>query len=74
MTNDHMGKVRSRGYWRVVIRPAAFVEGRVANILDLPKILATCAVRLRGWDYPHINERSEQVGADWVSQGVDWEN
>ena len=74
MTKSHIEKVRSRGYWRVVIRPATFNEKRVDNILDLQRILESCAVRLRGWDFPHVDQKTEpEIGQDSVSQNIDIE-
>lgn len=69
-----MDKILSRGYWRVLIRPGVFEEKRVPNILDLRKILQSCSVTLRGWDYPHMDGQSTpEVAEDWVGQGIDWE-
>ena len=73
MSDAHIDKIRSRGYWRVVISPSTFVDQRVPNILDLPRILQSCAVSLRGWDYPNIDSRAPDIGEDWVGQGIDWE-
>ena len=74
MTESHIEKVRLRGHWRVVVRPTTFDEFRVENILNLPKILESCAVQLRGWDFPHIDHQTAPaIGTDSVSQNIDWE-
>jgi hypothetical protein len=70
-----LNKIRARGYWRVVIRPEAFQEKRIAQYSDLLPIIERNSVQLRGWDYPHVDRkgRSSQ-GADWVGQECDWES
>ena len=50
-----LNKIRSRGYWRVVIRPTTFQEHRVPRYADLFPIIEKNSVQLRGWDYPHID-------------------
>ena len=65
-------KIRTRGYWRVVIRPGAFEEKRIPNYSDLFQIVEKNSVRLRGWDYPHVDyHRQPQCGTDWVGQEYD---
>lgn len=72
--NGTAEKIRSRGYWEVTFRASEYREVRVENILALPEIIATKAVELRGWDFPHIDTRNEpQVGSNYVEQTVDWE-
>lgn len=70
--SDLLTKVRSRGYWQIAIRPLAFEPRRVPDILDLEPILTKCVVRLRGWDFPHIDWRTRtQVDIDWIGQESD---
>jgi hypothetical protein len=67
-----LGKIRTRGYWRVVIRPGVFEEKRIPNYSDLFQILTKNSVRLRGWDYPHVDyHRQPQCGTDWIGQEYD---
>lgn len=74
MNQPHINKLRSRGHWRVVIRPANFIKERIPEILDLQPILEKVAVSLRGWDFPHIDHKSSpKIGDDWVEQAIDWE-
>jgi len=71
-----VAKIRSMGYWRVVIRPpeSEYQKDRVANILDLPRIIERSKVSLRGWDFPHIDRQSEiAIGSTFVDQAIDWE-
>lgn len=65
-------KIRSRGYWKVVIRPTAFEERRIPQQADLYPIVRDNSVQLRGWDYPHVDHSSPpQRGDDWVGQEYD---
>jgi hypothetical protein len=65
--------IRSRGYWRVVIRPGSFVERRVSNISALYPLLQNISVQFRGWDFPHLDTRNEpHIDSDWVGQETDW--
>jgi hypothetical protein len=68
-------KLRTRGYLRVVIRPTSFEENRIPNYSDLFPIVEKNSVRLRGWDYPHIDYKSQPMtGADWVGQEFERED
>ena len=68
-------KIRTRGYWRVVIRPTTFRENQIPNCSDLFPIIEKNSVRLRGWDYPHVDHRNQpKIGADWVGQESEWED
>jgi hypothetical protein len=63
-------KIRSRGYWDVVIRPGDFTEGRVPYG-ELEQIITRSAVRLRGWPVPFVTHSEIIRGDDWLGQDVD---
>lgn len=68
-----LAKIRSRGHWRVIIRPSRFVKDRVPRLAELEQIVPQCSVNSRGWDFPHINAHSPiQRGLEWVEQSTDW--
>lgn len=70
-----LDKIRSRGYWEVVIRPSVFLEKRVRDISDLSSIIEKSFVSLRGWDFPHINQRERyHIDLDWIGQEFEWEH
>lgn len=72
--SELLEKIRSRGYWRVVIRPGNFVEKRVSNISTLYPLLQKISVQLRGWDFPHLDPRTPPItDVDWVGQESEWE-
>jgi hypothetical protein len=70
-----LDRIRTRGYWRVVIRPTSFDEHHVPTGTDLFPIVEKNSVRLRGWDYPHVDRRSDPLrGPNWVGQECDWDD
>ncbi len=69
--SELLTKIKSRGYWRVVIRPTTFVEDRVPNLYVLQRILEKTSVQLKGWNFPHIDGfRELDQGPDWVGQEI----
>jgi len=71
--SDMLERLRSRGYWQVLIRPQTFLEKRVDDISALLPILSKCTVRLRGRDFPHIDTRSRpRIDLEWVGQECEW--
>ena len=74
--NETLEKIRSRGYWRVKIRPDSFDPARGGGPEGLESILNKTAVRLRGWDFPHLGQRPllRGNGNGWVGQETDWEH
>lgn len=72
MTNL-LEKIKSRGYWQVVIRPGRFDTKRISNISTLYPILQKTSVNLRGWDFPHIDFHIKpHIDVDWVGQESEW--
>jgi hypothetical protein len=68
-------KIRSRGYWKVVIRPTTFQARRIASTDDLFPIVEKNSVRFRIWDYPRIDRKGPpQCGDDWAGQECDCQN
>ncbi len=67
-------KIKSRGHWRVVIRPGRFVEKRIQEISTLYPIIEKTSVNLRGWDFPHVDTHpNPKIDVDWVGQESEWE-
>ncbi len=71
---NHLDKIRSRGFWSVVIRPGCFLDDRVAYEVLLP-IVQKCVVQIRGWDFPHLSNHVDiERQADWIGQSSEWEH
>lgn len=69
--SELLDKIRSRGYWDVVIRPEAYEERRVAYS-QLDEIIVAAGVRMRGWPVPFVEHREQPMrGGNWIGQDVD---
>jgi hypothetical protein len=74
MMEKILEKIKSRGYWRVVIRPSKFEKERISELSKCKTLVRDNAVHLRGWDYPHYDMRTEpSCGLDYIEQFTDWE-
>ncbi len=72
--SELLNNIRSRGYWRVNIRPYSFVEKRIADHSELLHILQKTSVEMKGWNFPHIDAwRPPDEGSDWISQEISWD-
>ena len=68
-------KIRSRGYWEVIVRPSTFLQTKLSDINSLLPILEKSRVSLRGWDFPHLDQHQQtQIDLDWIGQEVEWEH
>lgn len=72
---DLLAKIRGRGFWEAVIRPAFYEKTRIEDISDLEPLLQKHVVRLRGWDFPHFDHRTPtHIDRNWIGQQYDWEH
>ncbi len=69
---ERLNKIHSTGYWRVNIRPTSFEETRIDSLAACREIVEHSSVQLRGWDYPHVDQRELANGEDWVESGADF--
>ncbi|MCL2135129.1 MAG: toll/interleukin-1 receptor domain-containing protein [Candidatus Bathyarchaeota archaeon] len=66
-------KIKSRGYWQIIIRPITFQRGHISDLSNGLKIIEECKVSLRGWDYPHMSyNEPAYCGIDYLESVVDW--
>jgi hypothetical protein len=59
-----LGKIRTRGYWRAVIRPATFEQNHVGSWADPFSIVEKHSVRFRGRGYPTSPAKARSLWAD----------
>lgn len=70
--SDLTNEIRSKGYWRIDIHPADYVADRVPYPA-LKAILERTVVRLRGWDFPHLERQgTERRGNNWIGSETAW--
>lgn len=66
-------KIKTRGYWEVIVRPVEFVDNRIESLAKCKETIRELSVRLRGWDYPQFDYNNPPTsGIDYVEQSVDW--
>lgn len=74
---DTLGAIRTRGYWSVIIRPAAFNAQHVAKRTELFPVVERLSAHLRGWPFPYAHSDSnhgEKIGGiDWVGFEHRWD-
>ena len=68
-------KIKSRGYWKVIIRPTKYKKDLIPSLETCKKIMEDSKVSLRGWDYPHIDHRDliKNASQDSVYSYCDWD-
>ncbi len=69
-------RIHETGYWRVVIHPTSFEEGRIHSLRECEQLVEEATATLRVWDYPHIDPRPDGLvrGTDYVQSGSDFGN
>lgn len=73
--SELLDRIRGRGYWHVVIRPAQYDANRIPNILSLFPLIEQNRVRMTGWDYPHVDSRQgPEIQTNWSGQETQWQH
>lgn len=68
-------RIKSRGWWLVVIRPTRFDGRHIAERDSLWPLLERCVVSLRGWNFPHTDQRpAASISSNAIGQDIDWEH
>ena len=73
-TDALLARIHETGYWLVTIRPTTFTPRRIPTLRDCERIIENASVRLRGWDYPHVDRDGYVRGDDWIQSGSDYGN
>ena len=69
---DILEKIKSTGYWKVILRPKEFHNELITPLSLCKNYLESSAVTLRGWSYPHIESHLISNGQDWVEHHTDY--
>lgn len=61
-------------HWRVNFRPELYEAELIPSLAKCFELIEQTKVRLRGWDYPHLSNRSSQreQGVNWVASWSDF--
>ena len=71
-TAQLLDKIRSKGYWRVNIRPTEYEERRLGTLSEVRALVKSCQVSFRGWDYPFWEDKELRNEGEFVECSVDW--
>jgi hypothetical protein len=63
-------KIKSRGYWEVIIRPSRFVTERIKTLPECERLVEKNQIRLRGWYFPHFDKREVRRGLDYIETHI----
>ena len=72
--NKSLEKIRSRGHWRVVVRPTNYNPALITNLADLGPLLQKSVVRLRGWSFPQLGINSPVIYGNYLEGGTDYQH
>ena len=72
-TEQTLKKIKTHGYWEVVIRPPRFEKERIKPLPKCAELVEECKVSFRGWDYPACTAKyPPRGGGDYVEFATDW--
>lgn len=73
MKKNLVDKIKTRGYWQVIIKPQSFNKEYIENIGYLKDIVRETRVSFRGWEYPYFGYNYQpEVGLDFIEHHVEW--
>lgn len=70
MSDNLLEKIKSRGYWHVLIRPLVFREERISNLSEIISLIEKNEVRFRGWNFPHMRREELVRGVDHIGMNI----
>jgi len=56
----------SSPHWLLVVRPTAFKSDRVRTLPECKRIVDTCKINARNYEFPYVTNSQAEVGNDWV--------
>lgn len=70
--NEVLRKIRSRGYWHVILRPRTYHRERIASLREAQRIVEENQIRHRGWYFPHTDSRDLHRGVEYVESNSEF--
>lgn len=68
-TKELLKKIKNNGYWEIHVHPLKH-EGKIIETRSKAKeVVQNASVSLRGWDYPHLHDRTG--GPYFIDNGVE---
>lgn len=73
---DRLARIHETAYWRILLHPTEYDPQRLPTLKDCRAAVEAASVRLRGWDYPHIDPPPYDYVYDngWIQSGSDFGN
>jgi hypothetical protein len=69
---EGLAKIKSRGYWQIIIRPTKFQKERINDLSNGLKIIDECKLSFRSGGYPLMNIKEQAYfGIDYIESIVD---
>ncbi|MFA6024379.1 MAG: hypothetical protein WC777_04160 [Candidatus Gracilibacteria bacterium] len=65
-TNELLNTIKSKGYWKVLVRPNKFESNLISSLDVAKKVIDENKVDLRGWDYPHVDRDTSAASEDSI--------
>jgi hypothetical protein len=72
MSKGILEKIKSQGYWRVVIRPTQFVQDRIPTLAECERLIEYNQVKYRGWYFPHLESEHPGRFRDYIEVGTEF--
>jgi hypothetical protein len=73
MSNEELlAEIKTRGYWRIEIRPTEYKGERLASRSAMHDLLSRAMVSLRGWPYPHFRAEETTYSGKWLEGQTSW--
>jgi hypothetical protein len=66
---QRLQRVRSTGFWRVIVHPTRFDGQRIPDIDICWQMMVASSVNLRGLPFPIVRTDERRYGPDWVGSG-----
>jgi hypothetical protein len=68
VTPPILEKIKSRGHWRILVRPSRFIKERLETLQACEALIQKCQVAYRGWYFPHAREIVRRL--DYIEESV----
>lgn len=70
---DTISAIRANAHWQIRLRPEVHNE-QLLSLTECRKFVERNAVKIRGWDYPFLDESEEgrETGLDYFGSAIDW--
>ena len=69
--NELLKKIKSRGHWRVLMRPQKYIVERVATLAECETLIEKNQVQHRGWYFPHTDRSKTRNGLNYIELPTD---